>query len=101
MTEEAQSNKNPSAHADLSVGCGAGAARTWALRSCSPGARGALSVLTVKNLCWGQNYDLVLFKSKKNHAIREFMRLATCGFVILSIPIGADKTPKAFRLFWR
>jgi hypothetical protein len=25
----------------------------------------------VKNLCWGQNYNLVLFGSKKNHAIRE------------------------------
>jgi hypothetical protein len=36
--------------------------------------------MTVKNLCSGQNYDLVLFGSKKNDAIREFPQFATCGF---------------------
>ncbi len=70
MTSEAPNNKNPSAHADLSVGCGAGAARTWALRRCSPGARGALSVVTMKNLSWGQNYKLVLYGSKKRRNSR-------------------------------
>jgi hypothetical protein len=79
MTDEAPNNKNPGAHADLSVDCGAGAARTWALHRCSPGARGALSVLTVKSLCWGQTCNLVLFGSKKNDAIREFPQFATCG----------------------
>jgi hypothetical protein len=57
----------------------------------NPAEEGLFAVLTVKNLCWGQNCDLVLFGSKKNDAIREITQFATCGILensVIQIPRG-------------
>ena len=57
------------------------------------GARGALSVLTVKNLCRSQNYNLVLFGSKKMTRFANFLNSQLRGlaefhrlFFLLSRP---------------